>query len=85
MSGIVEFVSLTFNRQLRAARALIGWEQEQLAQKAGVAVNTIRRMESIEGDIRCNTTTLRKVQLALEKSGIEFLNHGAPGVRLRRR
>lgn len=85
MFGTVENVSLTFNRQLRAARALIGWEQDKLAQKAGIAVNTVRRMEAFDGDIRCNTLTLRKVQVALEKAGIEFLNHGEPGVRLRRR
>jgi len=85
MHATVNIVSLTFNRQLRAARALIGWDQEQLARTSGIAVNTIRRMEAIEGDIRCNTTTLRKVQTALETAGIEFLNHGEPGVRLKKR
>lgn len=85
MNAIVEFVSLTFNRQLRAARALIGWDQDKLALKARVAIGTIRRMESLEGPIRCNMSTLRKVQTALESAGIEFLNHGEPGVRLKKR
>ncbi|CUW39674.1 conserved protein of unknown function [Magnetospirillum sp. XM-1] len=76
-------MSLSINRQLKAARALVGWEQSDLAAAAGVAVGTIRRMESIEGPIRGQHETVMKVQQALEAAGIEFLNHGAPGVRLR--
>jgi len=76
-------VSLTTGRQLRAARALIGWEQIHLAKKAKVAIGTIRRMESFEGAIGCNAGTLHKVQASLEKAGIEFLNHGNPGVRIK--
>jgi predicted transcriptional regulator len=79
----MDFLSLTYNRQLRAARVLLGWEQTELADASGVALGTIRRMEALEGPIRCNTTTLHKVQGALEKAGIEFLNHGNPGVRLK--
>lgn len=75
-------MSLIVNRQLRAARALLDWEQKDLAKAAGVAIGTIRRMESLDGAIRGHHDTVMKVQQALEAAGIQFLNHGAPGVRL---
>ncbi len=68
---------------MKAARALIGMEQTELADKAKVAISTIRRMESFDGEIAAHSGTLLKVQKALEKAGIEFLNHQRPGVRMR--
>lgn len=79
----IQDVSLSTGRQLRAARALMGWEQVELAKASGVAIGTIRRMESFEGLIGANAATLRKVQLALERAGVEFLNHDRPGVRIK--
>jgi predicted transcriptional regulator len=70
-------------RQLRAARALLGWEQTELSKKARVAIGTIRRMESFDGPVGSRTDTLRKVTGALEKAGIEFLGNGSLGVRLK--
>ena len=70
-------------RQLRAARALIGWEQIELSKKARVAIGTVRRMESFDGPIGSRTETLRKVIQAMEKVGVEFLNSGEPGVKVR--
>ncbi|MGA3263629.1 MAG: helix-turn-helix transcriptional regulator [Terracidiphilus sp.] len=69
-------------RQLRAARALLDWEQIELAKRAHVAIGTIRRMESFSGEIGARTSTLSQVQATLEKAGIQFLNDGSPGVRL---
>jgi transcriptional regulator with XRE-family HTH domain len=74
---------LITGRQLRAARALIGMEQIDLAKRARVAIGTIRRMESFDGEIGARTGTLSLVQRALEKAGVEFLNDARPGVRLR--
>jgi predicted transcriptional regulator len=74
---------LITGRQLRAARALLGMEQIDLAKRARVAVGTIRRMESFAGEVGSRTETLSKVQAALERAGIEFLGEGRPGVRLR--
>ena len=71
-------------RQLRAARGLLGWAQTDLAKKSRVAIGTIRRMESFDGEVGARTTTFSKVKLALEKGGIEFLNDDRPGVRLKR-
>lgn len=75
-------MSLTMSRQLRAARVLLGWEQEDLAAAADVSSGTIRRMERSEGDIRGHHGTVQKVQRALEEAGIEFLDGGKPGVRI---
>jgi hypothetical protein len=78
-------LKLTNGRQLRAARALLGWDQAKLAKSARVAIGTIRRMESFEGAINSQTGTLYKVQVALERGGIELLDDDRPGVRLRAR
>lgn len=69
-------------RHIRAARALLGWAQLDLAKKAKVALGTIRRMESFDGPVGARTETLGRIVVALEKAGIEFLNGDRPGVRL---
>jgi transcriptional regulator with XRE-family HTH domain len=77
---------LATGNQLKAARALAGVDQQQVADSAGVNVNTIRNMEARGAEpITSSAVTVRKVQLALEALGIEFLNHAQPGVRLRKR
>ncbi|MEX2741060.1 helix-turn-helix domain-containing protein [Rhizobium mongolense] len=74
---------LTTGNQLKAARALIGIEQIEVAGAAGVHVNTIRAMEASGGmPIAGRAQNVQAVQRALESHGIEFLNHGQPGVRL---
>lgn len=75
-------LNLITGRQLRAARGLLGWGQIELARRAKVAIGTIRRMESFDEEVGCQTSTLYKVRTALEKGGIEFLNDKKPGVRL---
>ena len=74
-------------RQLRAARVLIGWEQKHLAEAAGLAIGTIRRMEASDGPVRGNAENVWKVQRALEDAGVIFIDEdgGGPGVRLRKR
>ncbi len=75
--------------QMRAARALLGIDQRQLAALAGVSLPTIQRMESSGGVVRGVVETLVKVIDALERSGIELIGDNAPsagggrGVRLR--
>ena len=75
---------LTTGNQLRAARGLVAMDQVTLADKAGVSANTIRSMEGkgTKG-LTSGLDTVRSVQSALEAAGVEFLNHGRPGVRLR--
>jgi transcriptional regulator with XRE-family HTH domain len=76
-------MALTERRQLRAARAMLGWSQEKLAEQSGVSVPTIKRLEPGDEPLATTVETLRKLQMALEAEGIEFLNHGRPGVRSR--
>jgi hypothetical protein len=55
-----------------------------LASLAGVNIKTIRNLEGSKGDpIKGHNPTVVAVQQALETAGIEFLNHGQPGVRLK--
>jgi len=76
-------------RQLRAARALLGWDQRRLAEAAGVSLPTIQRMEASAGRVRGNVESLTRVVEALKRAGLELLGEGAPsagggrGVRLR--
>ncbi len=73
--------------ELRAARALIGMEQLDLAAKAGTSVNTIRNMEAFGSDaMRVRLDTIAKVRAALEAAGVIFVaeNGEGPGVRLRK-
>jgi transcriptional regulator with XRE-family HTH domain len=75
---------LTTGNQLKAARALLGMEQGAVADAAGVNINTVRNLEASKGEpIRGHNQTVVAVQTALEAAGVEFLNHGQPGVRLK--
>ena len=69
--------------QLKAARALARLSGRELAQKAQVAHGTIKRIEADPGPIQARTNTVRKLVAALERAGVEFIDTGAPGVRLR--
>jgi transcriptional regulator with XRE-family HTH domain len=77
--------------QLRAARALIGMDQRDLAAASGLSLPTIQRMEASEGVIRGNVDSLMKLIAALEASGVELINEGAAsekggrGIRLQTR
>ncbi len=76
-------MALSTGNQLRAARALLGIDQAELAKQAGVDINTIRNLEGRGSEpLGGRVDTLRKVQTAMEAAGVEFLNHGQPGVRL---
>ncbi len=71
--------------QLRAARSLLGWSQNELADASGVAIATIKRMEGGRGLAKTAAENVWKVQQALEDAGVVFIdrNGGGPGVRLR--
>ena len=75
--------------QLRAARALLGIDQRELAQRCGLSLPTIQRMEASEGVVRGNVESLMKLIGALAHHGIELIGEGATssgggrGVRLK--
>lgn len=73
-------------RQIKAARALLGWSQEDLAEKSGISLPTIKRLETAEGLLGGRHETAEKLQLSLKIAGIEFIaeNGGGVGVRLRK-
>ena len=65
--------------QIRAARALLDWNQADLAQAAKVSIATIRRMESQKGPVMGYVSTVMRIQSAFEKEGIRFLDSGPEG------
>ncbi|MGB9045363.1 MAG: helix-turn-helix transcriptional regulator [Pseudolabrys sp.] len=75
--------------QLRAARALLGIDQRELAQRSGLSLPTIQRMEASDGVVRGNVDSLMKLVDALTANGIELIGEGATsstggrGVRLK--
>ena len=71
-------------RQIRAARALLDWSQQELADKAIVSLNALARLE--RGAVDPRMSKLSAVEKALAKAGIEFLPEGekGEGVRLAR-
>ena len=62
--------------QIRAARALLRLEQEELARRAHVSVVTVRRLEAPDGITRVAPGTVDEVQRALEAAGAEFIERG---------
>ena len=62
---------------MKAARALLGLDQRQLAELAGLSLPTVQRMESAEGTVRCNVESMMRVIEALQNAGIELINPGA--------
>ena len=77
---------MIFTEQIRAARALLGWTQEELAIKASIGVATLRRLEGAKGEIRGTADTIWKIQKALAQGGVEFIDGDdtrGPGVRLK--
>ncbi len=75
--------------QLRAARALLGFDQRELAKRCGLSLPTFQRMESSNGVVRGNVDSLMKLVDALAANGIELIGEGAAssgggrGVRLK--
>ena len=75
--------------QMRAARALLGIDQRELAERSGLSLPTNQRMEASDGVIRGNVDSLMKLVAALDAAGIELIGEGAAspgggrGVRLK--
>ena len=58
--------------QIRAARGLLGWSGQDLANASGVGLSTLRRLESDSGSVQTNVSTVVALAAALEQAGIEF-------------
>lgn len=72
-------------RQVKAARALLGWSQRDLAENSGVSEPTIKRLEAGDGQLGGRESTVAAIRAALEQAGVAFTNGDSPGVRLRAR
>ena len=71
--------------QIRAARAFLGWSAKELAERAGVHMTTVQRIERRQGPLRAKADSLHKIEEALEAAGIEFHSiNGCPGLCLRK-
>jgi transcriptional regulator with XRE-family HTH domain len=70
--------------QFRAGRGLIGWSQSELAEKAGLSLPTVKRVELETTQVSDDARS--KMRKALEAAGVEFIpeNGGGAGVRLRK-
>jgi transcriptional regulator with XRE-family HTH domain len=77
---------LVTTRQVKAARALLGWSQADLAAHSGISEPTVARLESTDGEFGGREVTAKKIRQAIEAAGVEFIdqNGGGPGVRLRK-
>lgn len=78
-------MSILHASQLKAARALIGWSQDKLAEESGVSSPTVKRMENSDRNVRGHAENVWKVQQCLETAGIEFIPEGDGGVGVRLR
>ena len=76
---------MLISEQIRAARALLRWDQKQLAAAANLSVQTIKRLEGAPGEVSAYTGTVDAISKALEGAGVAFTNGDEPGVKLRLR
>ncbi|MFG1250508.1 transcriptional regulator [Xanthobacter flavus] len=72
--------------QIRAARGLIRWSAETLAERSKLGVATVRRAESVDGLPTITEANIAAIRAALEAAGVIFVaeNGEGPGVRLRK-
>jgi hypothetical protein len=72
------------SEQVRAARAILQWDQKKLSEASKVSIATIKRLEPLSGTLKANPVTIAALKHAFEKAGIEFIaeNGGGVGVRL---
>ena len=72
-------------RQIRAARALLDWTQQELADRSSVSISVVKRMEAKGHDPR--QSTVMAIQTTLEHGGVMFVSsdgNSGEGVRMKR-
>ncbi len=70
--------------QIRAARAIVRWSANELAEQAQIGVMTVRRAEAADDVPNLIPNNLDAIQTALEEAGVEFIDGELPGVRPRK-
>ena len=79
-------IAMISGKQIRAARALLGWKQRELAAAASLSEVSIKNAE--RGVVDSRGSTLNAIQRAFDRAGVVFLDtgdtrNGGPGVRLK--
>ena len=72
------------SEQVRAARALLRWEQKDLAEASGISLPSIKRLEGIKGVLSAQYSTVDAIIAAFDRAGVEFTNGDEPGVKLKK-
>lgn len=86
MSAVTYMAASMDGRQIKAARALLGWSQSELCQHAGISRATLNDLENDTGDPR--RSSIARVEDAFQRHGVVFIAPGAssltggPGVRM---
>jgi transcriptional regulator with XRE-family HTH domain len=75
MQGLVSEDRLSFAAKVRAARAVLGWSQAELAERAHLTQRSIHRLEQATSDIRRSTSIA--IESEFSRAGIVF--ESAPG------
>ena len=80
-------IAMISGKQIRAARALLGWKQRELAAAAGLSEVSIKNAE--RGVVDSRGSTLNAIQRAFDRAGVVFLDtgdtrNGGPGVRFKK-
>jgi len=82
-----ETVPIVSVRQIKAARIMLGWAQEDLAREAKIGLGTLKRLEAGDsaGEVGGRPTTAAAIVTALVAGGVSFdmADGTGPGVRLR--
>jgi transcriptional regulator with XRE-family HTH domain len=78
-------VSVLTGSQLRAARGLINLSVSELAERTGLAINTIRRAEGTNGPSPITAANMKLLSSAFDEAGVLFIpaDELGPGVRLK--
>lgn len=83
---MLETVAVINAAQIRAARAMLGWKQTDLAKAADISEMSVKKIET--GAVDPRVSTIVAIQSAFERAGVVFLDagqsrDGGPGVRLK--
>ncbi len=78
-------MALITSEQMKAARGLLRWEQRDLAEKSGVSLTSIKRLEKHPGNLSAHNATIVAIVGAFDAAGVEFMFGDQPGVRLKTR
>jgi transcriptional regulator with XRE-family HTH domain len=65
---------MLYAAQIRAARVLLGWRQQDLAKAAKIGLATLARIEQGQGIAQAHVATIVRIQAALERKGLRFIN-----------